>query len=800
MSTVGGLSSSTSSSASSLRGYGGLASGLDRDTLIEQMTAGTQTKIDKKNQEKTKLQWEQELIQSITDQIYDFSQKYTSYTSSENLLGTAIFSRSDITVNGENSKYISVSGSTQTSELLTVVGVKQMAQNASATSLNNASDRTLKMGSVYSDLSKETDVNVVGGEKIYIKYGNTSYTVTLGRGEGYSYETAEDIANSINKALAEVSIGDEEDATLAKALNVTFDGNKLVFENKDEAGNNIEITGGSGDILVNLGFLNKGENITQIDDSRKIIEANHSLTAVNDENAIQKVSIAEQLAGQSISFVYNGTVKWIEMPSADDLKNEKLDYVREYLQKELDKAFGKGRIAVNLSPETEGKQTLSFSTTLPGTGEVDDSSVLSISAATGHLMGDESLFGVSEGESNRLNLTASIKDSGLANLSKLEGNSYSLTVNEVTLSFDEESSIQDIINEVNNNAEIGVKISYQSNTDKFVLTSTQDGASGSIALGGNLAKALFGEDKSGALKIKTTEGRDAVIAVQYAGTNEITEITRGNNTITVDGLNITVNNTFGYNDDGSRITDTEPVTFKAKVDTDKAVETIKEMVEEYNKILQKINDEVSTKPNRNYEPLTSSQKEEMNDKEIELWEEQAKKGLLFNDTDVRGLAEGLRFVIPDEIRSQLEVIGISVTTDYADNGKLVLDESKLRAALESNPENVRQLFSASAGKDEEGNTTKGGLMTNMKTILDRYASMTGATKGVLVERAGSEHSLTSVLNNSIQDQLDEIDDQLDRLSEQLATEQDRYISQFTSLETLISQMNSQSSWLSSMMG
>ena len=37
MATIGGLSSS-SSNASSIRGYGGLASGLDRDTLIENMT------------------------------------------------------------------------------------------------------------------------------------------------------------------------------------------------------------------------------------------------------------------------------------------------------------------------------------------------------------------------------------------------------------------------------------------------------------------------------------------------------------------------------------------------------------------------------------------------------------------------------------------------------------------------------------------------------------------------------------------------------------------------------------------
>ena len=42
MATVGGLTNSTSNS---LRGYGGLASGMDRDTLIEGMTYGTTSKI-----------------------------------------------------------------------------------------------------------------------------------------------------------------------------------------------------------------------------------------------------------------------------------------------------------------------------------------------------------------------------------------------------------------------------------------------------------------------------------------------------------------------------------------------------------------------------------------------------------------------------------------------------------------------------------------------------------------------------------------------------------------------------------
>lgn len=46
---IGGLSGSTSNS---IRGFGGLASGLDRDTLIENMTYSTKIKIEQRETEK----------------------------------------------------------------------------------------------------------------------------------------------------------------------------------------------------------------------------------------------------------------------------------------------------------------------------------------------------------------------------------------------------------------------------------------------------------------------------------------------------------------------------------------------------------------------------------------------------------------------------------------------------------------------------------------------------------------------------------------------------------------------------
>ena len=141
-------------------------------------------------------------------------------------------------------------------------------------------------------------------------------------------------------------------------------------------------------------------------------------------------------------------------------------------------------------------------------------------------------------------------------------------------------------------------------------------------------------------------------------------------------------------------------------------------------------------------------------------------------------------------------MGITVSDNYKDNGKLVFDEAKFKAALEKDPEAVKEVLNRSA--TDSGDTSQAGLLTRISSIMDRYGKTTGATKGVLVERAGSVHAPTSILKNSLQKQLDSIDTYIDKLNDKLKTEQDRYISQFTSLETLINQMNSQSSYLSSM--
>ena len=827
MASVSSTGSSYSSLSSQIRGYGGLASGLDRDTLIEQMTSGTRAKIAKQKQEQTKISWKQEAMRDITSKIYNFTSNYASYSSANNLLSSNLFSRNQVTAVGENSKYISVSGTAASAENMSIARVKQLASNASLTT-GKVTDQLLKTKAMGladdGTLSKKTDVSTIAGDAIYIKYGNQNYTVKLADTDEYNYLDPQEAMKAINEQLSKINIGSGTDAqTLGDVLKVEMDGDKVKFtvDESKAHGNTVKLAGGTGDVLKDLGFLKSGQDFDELKDEEKTITGK-GLTGSQDAKLTEEKTLAQRLSNARITFSYNGQSKTIELDKFTDKST--MENVQKDLQDKLNTAFGKGRVQVIAEKDVDGKYTgeLSFKTVRPketvaGEVKADESSVLSVVGGSG-VLGANGVFGIQAGTSNRVNMSANLANAGFSENTaneikrhEQEEGKYLLKINGKEVEgITKDSTIKEIVEKINSTEGIGVSVAYQEMSNRFVIKATENGTSGEIKFDDdedNIAKYLFGEPNaasgSGIPKATYTEGKDAVLMVKYPGSNEEIEITRGSNTFSLDGLDVTLKGTFGYKEDGTVDSAAEAVTFNADVDTDKAIEAVKGMIDSYNEILSLVNSHVSTKPARDsshnkYEPLTDEQKAEMSESQIEMWEEKAKQGILFADSDLRMMANNLRTIINSGNSTALSSMGITVSSNYADNGKLVFDEAKFKTALQKDPEAVKQAFTKAVSKDENGNTQQGGLMVTMKGIMDKYGSMTGSTKGILVERAGSIHAPTTITGNSYQKQLDRLDDYISQLQDKLETETERYISQFTSLETLISQMNSQSSYLSSL--
>lgn len=780
MASIGGLSGSTSNSLSGLKGYGGLASGLDRDSLIESMTQGTTSKIYKQQQKKTSLQWEQTAIRNITDKMIAFSDKYLStYSSSTNLFSSTFWGRNNISVLGSNSKYVSVSGSSSTADTLSILGVKQLAKKAQMTSGSAASDGILKTGKI--DLSDQKAENLEG-KTIEINYGDKNYTVTLPSGSDYKYDSVDNIVKSLNKAFENVEL--DGGKKLNDVLAVETKGDRIVFKDKVNNGNIFKLTGGTA--LSHLGFKDKSDSeFKEMDITSAGLE---SVRDITEDDIFTKTPFIDRIAGKELTFTYNGVSKSIKLPEKDALNNGNiLDTLRTSMQKQLDDAFGDGRIKV--SANSGGLQ---FKTTVPGGGN-DTSSVLSVSSGSAGLLGENGALNMNYGESNRVNMEAKISESGLRTFK--EGTTFpaTITINGVDIKVEESDTVRTLMDKINN-SDAGVEVNYQNSSDKFVFTSKKDGASGKISVGGDF-KNIFGTS------FNKTDGQDAIVAVKYAGSDEVVEIVRDSNSFKIDGMTISVNGEFGYKAGaGGKLEldkTSDPVTFDAKVDEDKIVETIKKMVEEYNEIIELVGKETGIKPNRDYEPLTSAQKAEMSESEIEAWEEKAKEGLLFNDNDLKGLSNSLRFVVSTADQAALKKLGITTSSTASDKGKLSFDESAFRAALKTDPEGIREMFTKERTVDENGVATGvNGIAVNMKSAFDKYAKTLGEPKGILIERAGSIKSPASITQNSLYKQMEQIDKRISDLQDVLKMEQDRYIRQFTALESVIAQMNSQSGWLS----
>ena len=852
MASVGSVSGS--SSAFYNNKISGLASGMDTESMIENMTAATRAKIAKQKQSKQILQWKMDAMRSVSDLLVSFKNKFASFASpSTNLLNSSFFSRSLINCIGENSNYIKATGTSNSADSMSILGVKQLATSTTM-NVSSASDKIMESGELDLSDDAKSSVSSISGRSMSVKYGDKIYNIAFDSNREFS--TMQDVADAINEQL------DENEIKVNASVN---DKGALVFEaDKRYEGNTFEIKSGTNGILDTLGIKKEAKLSGK---GSQIVGNNYKAgdTADKDSRLTETKSTWEVLGGKSISFSYNGTTKQITMPTKEELESYKkenkiddnFDALQKMTQEKLDKAFGKGRIKVgNKLADADGKHDankgkLTFETTTPPKGEADNTSVLKVTSASAGLLGKAGILGMDYGESNRINTNVSLKNSGLTGQGGLvakdikivkldkdgnevkdangntvyeyEGKGYEFTINGEKFQFKESDSLSTVMNTINK-SDAGVTMSYNETSDSFTIKANDSGAAGEIDIqdgsGSNLATTLFGvkktdgngnisyertiEDENGndtVLSSKLKEGQDAIISVDFGDGSEPIEISRSSNVFDLNGLSVTVSGTFGtYNGDHIDVNASKPedaVTFEAKVDSDKAVDAVKQMVEDYNSMIELVNKELSTKRDRNYAPLTDEQKKEMSEDEIKLWEEKAKAGMLFNDSDLRSLANELRTVFSGTDIKALQEAGITLSSEYSENGKITFDEEKFRAAVEADPEGISKLFTSE--KDENGGGFN-GIITSMDNICQKYAATTGATKGILIEKAGNKSAPLSLLNNSYFKQMSSIDEVIDSLNDKLKSERERYNKQFTNLETLIAQMNSQSSWLTQQFG
>ena len=804
MSSVSRTSSSLGNTA--LRGFGGLASGIDRDALIEQMTARTTSKITSKKQAMTKLEWKRDAYRSISNKIIDLQDNYLSYSATKSLKNSDFFAKNQVSVQGDPdyTKYISATGNADTASRVSVLGVNRLATSATLISGEKKTDSAITLGGISgSDFSnKEIKTSNLSGTKL--TFGTYSITDKKFTEEATftfptSYEKkvdgktetvtidytadSKDVVKQLNEALdSQGFLGKDGKSGIKFTLNgdqiqisqtpsITDKGKSYVIRETSSA-------------LKSLGFNSGKMNQDDIDNGISLDEFNASSNKSSFEAAaITKQPLSGYLKGKSISVSYGGQTKNIELiGDKEEIKDFKA--FKDSLQNKLDKAFGSGKVTVG-----EGQNgSLTFTAK-------DNKQTLQISADSKEL---QNALGITSTQSNKISTGSSLWENrvklGLGKYDtkeKLNDALKNFTVNGAKIdNITADTTVDGLLTAINNNKDAGVTATYLGSENKFVLSSNEKGEGRKITLGADpkdttdAANLIFGG--------VSQDGTDGEMSILYNGVQ--TTITSSSNTFSIDGLDIRATNTFNT---GSATAE-GGVSFTASADTEKVTETVKKFIEAYNAMIDEVRTQATTKPDSNYKPLTDDQKNEMNENSIKNWEDKAKEGILYNSSALKDLDNATQGIFSSMMMNgvsydDLEKIGISFSDDYTAGGKIVFDEEKFKTAMDSDPEKVSDLFTGTHGIVNTIDST-------LSTYATRYASKNGNSYGVLIEEAGSEKLSLTLTNNSIYKELKDMQETITNLQSQLSTEQDRYISQFTQMERLINQMNSQSSYLSQLGG
>lgn len=408
----------------------------------------------------------------------------------------------------------------------------------------------------------------------------------------------------------------------------------------------------------------------------------------------------------------------------------------------------------------------SQSTFFQNAASISDSNTASVTAQSGAMRGTHSLE-VIELAKNAVTTGSVIADT--SNFTSDETLTLDYGTKSAVINIANGDSISTVISKINaETTNTGITAYYDSVNKRISMTaSAGDGATdGHTILIGGTATAKLGLDS-----VVSTAGKYGEIML-----NGVTYGQLETNEITVNGINIK-----------AKAKTTAPVSITVSQDTDAIYNSVKNFVNEYNKLLTAVNEKLNAVSAKGYSPLTDEQKASMSAEDINKWETKIQDSLLRKDPALSGIANSMREVITTFKKAgipgfeTLADFGI-VTGNYTEKGILHIKgdpedsvysgyPDKLRAAIEQDPQKVAELFTA------VGQAVHDDLFERMKSTSLRSA-------------------LTFFNDKQMDNEISSYKTKLYQMERKLGDLENGYYKKFAALEKMMNQMNSQSNWLS----
>ncbi|GER65999.1 flagellar filament capping protein FliD [Weizmannia acidilactici] len=345
-----------------------------------------------------------------------------------------------------------------------------------------------------------------------------------------------------------------------------------------------------------------------------------------------------------------------------------------------------------------------------------------------------------------------------------------------------DKTLNDVISKVNN-SNLGLTMYYDEYKDMFTLTRKETGNFNSSSSVDNGNEIIISSDTDTYDFLRDTLKFSG--STEYGGTNAVFNINgldteRTSNTFTISGVTYTLKSEFD-----------SPVTISVSNDVDTIYNNIKNFVDQYNSLIDAVQSKLDEERYSDYAPLTDDQRSQMTETQQNQWDAKAKSGLLRNDMTLQSSLSNMRTLIYTKVDNPnisstyntLASIGITTTSDWLEGGKLEIDEDKLRAAIQEDPDSVELLFRGT------------GSTTSEEGIIQRLYDSVNNTYNTIVDKAGKSTYVNSQF--SIGKDIDALTEKINDMNDKLNDLEDRYYAQFSAMEQAIQTYNNQATYLSS---
>lgn len=782
----------------------GMYSGLDTESIIDQLASAQSLKKNKLVKAQTKLSWKQDAWKALNTKIYSF---YTNVLDNMRFQGSYMLKKTAVS----NSSAVSVVTTSDAPNSVQTMRISQLAKQGYMTSGRVSEEG----GKQYSETTTLKDMGFSGEGSFRVKVGSQTKDITLkedmricdvvrafeSAGLNASFDTKNQrfyLSSKSSGAAADFTITSNNEggqnvlATLGLVSAYNKDSNEYKEYKKwaDYATDTTARAKAEEDEVAKLIASKKSSTDALVKSNEDLEKRLDALMKDNDENSKYNLDYVEGDDHQANADKLNAQVEALltelygpeeTIDKLDDdnnpiykkdadgnvLKDNNGDPIKET---ETVRRGGLGKIVEDRQKDLADAQAALDNAKKSDTSTADDIRAAedAVVAASSALTSAQTDFNKKYGEYSYVQAAANIQNTLVANDKQIKDNReyYEVDANGDPV-LDTEKKLQATTRAT---GEITAYFDKKIEAAQKYIT----------AADAHLDENDPDKKAQQAAKMATkVDGRDAEIYL-----NDV-KYTNSKNTFEINGLTITA----------QQETD-EEITLTTAEDTDGIYDMIKNFFTEYNKLINEMSTLYNADSAKGYDPLLSEEKSGLADSEIEEWEKKIKDSLLRKDATLSDVSSAMRNVLLEGAtvngkKMYLSDFGINTLGYFnaADNekGAYHIDGDKDDANVATKDETLRQMIASDPD-------TVMKFFSNLSANL--YDKLTDKMKSI-----PDTSSAFTVYNDKLMQK--EYDDYKDRISKEetkLNDLIDKWYKKFSVMETAMAKLQSKNNAISGMLG